>query len=350
MDDHLEAGPMGIECGRLHAVVKREPADMDGVDVMVAQQPLERRVLKAGITLGVTRAPGIDDVRDPGGVEPGMKPGARRVPDTVHGPRAALGGERRMIRRMPVARGDDIAGFARQTIDRLHHRVSVRHSECTSGAEVVLNIHDDQAFHTPEYSHGMPIELSTIRDELGRVLLTPEQAIALDVSGHKDAAVLVPLYLQDDEVHAVFTRRREDLRRHPGEISFPGGRYDDGEPDLRATALREADEEIGLPPDAVEIIGALQPTPTIATGYSVYPFVGLIEPGREWILSANEVAEVLELSLTALLAGYARRRLIRRGLPIRTDTYVVGDNLIWGATARILTDLFDRIAPLLKAG
>ncbi len=162
--------------------------------------------------------------------------------------------------------------------------------------------------------------------------------------------MLVPLYLQDDEIHAVFTRRREDMRRHPGEISFPGGRYDDGEPDLRATALREADEEIGLPPDAVEIIGALQPTPTIATGYSVYPFVGLIEPGREWILSANEVAEVLELSLTALLAGYARRRLVRRGLPIRTDTYVVGDNLIWGATARILADLFDRIAPLLQAG
>jgi 8-oxo-dGTP pyrophosphatase MutT (NUDIX family) len=196
----------------------------------------------------------------------------------------------------------------------------------------------------------MAIQLSTIRDELDRVLLKPEQAIALDVSGHKDAAVLVPLYLQDDELHAVFTRRREDLRRHPGEISFPGGRYDEGEADLRATALREADEEIGLPPDAVELIGALQPTPTIATGYSVYPFVGLIQPGHEWILSANEVAEVLELSLSALLAGYARRRLIRRGLPIRTDTYVVGDNLIWGATARILADLFDRIGPLLQAG
>jgi 8-oxo-dGTP pyrophosphatase MutT (NUDIX family) len=195
----------------------------------------------------------------------------------------------------------------------------------------------------------MPIELSTIRDELGRVLLTPEQAIALDVRGHKDAAVLVPLYLHDDEIHAVFTRRREDLRRHPGEISFPGGRYDDGEPDLRATALREADEEIGLPPDAVELIGALQPTPTIATGYSVYPFVGLIAPGRDWILSANEVAEVLEFSLRELVAGYGRRRLVRRGLPIRTDTYVVGDNLIWGATARILADLFDRITPLLQA-
>jgi 8-oxo-dGTP pyrophosphatase MutT (NUDIX family) len=194
----------------------------------------------------------------------------------------------------------------------------------------------------------MPARLTTVRDELRRVLLAPEEAISLEVHGRIDAAVLVPLYVEDDELHAVFTKRQEDLRRHPGEISFPGGRYDEGETDLRATALREAHEEIGLAPDAVEIVGALQPTPTIATGYAVYPFVGLIEPGRIWSLSAGEVAEVLELSLSALHAGYQRRRLIRRGLPIRTDTYLVGDHLIWGATARILADLLDRIEPLLS--
>jgi len=173
--------------------------------------------------------------------------------------------------------------------------------------------------------------------------------MALEVRGRTDAAVLVPLYLEGDELHAVFTKRREDMRRHAGEISFPGGRYDEGESDLRATALREAEEEIGLPPDAVEIVGALQPTPTIATGYAVYPFVGLIEPGRAWTPSAREVAEVLELPLRALLDGYARRRLVRRGIPIRTDTYLVGEHLIWGATARILADLFDRIDPLVRA-
>ncbi len=189
----------------------------------------------------------------------------------------------------------------------------------------------------------------SIRDDLRRVLLTTEEAVSLEVHGRTDAAVLVPLYLQNGELHAVFTKRRDDLRRHPGEISFPGGRYDEGEPDLRATALREAEEEIGLPADAVELLGALQPTPTIATGYAVYPFVGLIEPGRTWIPSVREVAEVLELSLQSLLDGYARRRLIRRGLPIRTDTYLVGDNMIWGATARIMADLFDRIEPLIRA-
>ncbi|MDP9400432.1 MAG: CoA pyrophosphatase, partial [Actinomycetota bacterium] len=110
-----------------------------------------------------------------------------------------------------------------------------------------------------------------------------------------------------------------------------------------ATALREAHEEIGLRPDGVELVGALQPTPTIATNYAVYPFVGLIEPGLEWTLSPREVDQVLELSLPDLREGYGRRRLVRRGMPFRTDVYVVGDHLIWGATARILGDLLTRI-------
>ena len=155
--------------------------------------------------------------------------------------------------------------------------------------------------------------------------------------------MLVPLYREQDEVHAVFTQRRDDLRRHAGEISFPGGRQDPGEPDLRATALREADEEIGLPRSAVTIIGALQPIPTIATNYAIYPFVGVIEPGHRWVPSAAEVEAVLEFSLADLRAGFARRRIVRRGVPFRTDTYVVGDHLIWGATARILGDLLERM-------
>jgi 8-oxo-dGTP pyrophosphatase MutT (NUDIX family) len=193
----------------------------------------------------------------------------------------------------------------------------------------------------------MTLDAQTIRDELGRALLGPDEAAKLDVRGRTDAAVLVALSVDDGELVAVLTERRADLRRHAGEISFPGGRRDEDDADLVATALREAHEEIGLPPEAVEVIGALQPTPTIATGYAVYPFVGLIEPGQIWKLSPREVAEVLELPLAALLRSYGRRRLIRRGIPIRTDTYIVDDRLIWGATARILADLFDRIGPLL---
>jgi 8-oxo-dGTP pyrophosphatase MutT (NUDIX family) len=191
------------------------------------------------------------------------------------------------------------------------------------------------------------VRQAALRGALADVLLAPEEAIELKVHGRSDAAVLVPLYMERGQLHAVFTRRREDLRRHAGEISFPGGRYDEGERDLVATALREAHEEIGLPREGVDVIGALRPTPTIATGYAIYPFVGMIEPGLKWTLSAREVAEVLELPLIQVRGGYKRQRLIRRGIPILTDTYVVAEHLIWGATARILSDLFDRIAGLL---
>jgi 8-oxo-dGTP pyrophosphatase MutT (NUDIX family) len=186
-------------------------------------------------------------------------------------------------------------------------------------------------------------------DELRPVLLSVPEALELHVRGRTDAGVLVPLYVDRGELHVVFTKRRDDLRRHPGEISFPGGRRDEEDADLLATALREAEEEIGLPRTEVDVLGALQPTPTIATGYAVYPFVGLIESGHAWTPSAREVAEVIELPLAALEAGYGRRRLVRRGLPIRTDTYLVGEYLIWGATARILADLFDRIGIMQAA-
>ncbi len=191
-----------------------------------------------------------------------------------------------------------------------------------------------------------PTDVDGFRAKVERVLLAPSDALAISVHGRTEAAVLVPVYLDRDEVHLVFTKRHEELRRHAGEISFPGGRREPGEQDLRATALREAHEEIGLPIDAVEIVGALQPTPTLATGYAVYPFVGLIDWGRDWAPNAAEVSAVIELSVGQLVSGYGRRRLVRRGIPIRTDTYVAGDHLIWGATARILADLLDRLAVL----
>ena len=179
------------------------------------------------------------------------------------------------------------------------------------------------------------------------VLLSPERASELEVRGTTEAAVLVPLYLKNHSLHAVFTERRHDLPRHAGEISFPGGRRDAEDSDLMATALREAHEEIGLDPQAVEVIGALQPTSTIATGYAIYPFVGLIAPGQQWVPNSREVSEVIELPLLAVASGFARRRLTRRGVPIRTDTYVVDGHVIWGATARIVGDLLERLETLI---
>ena len=164
----------------------------------------------------------------------------------------------------------------------------------------------------------------------------------MDAHGRTEAAVLIPLYGWPHSPGVVFTERRHDLRRHAGEISFPGGRRDRGE-ELLDTALREAEEEIALSPDAVEIVGALPPIGTFVTGYKVYPFVGLIEPGLRFEPNPREVESVLLAPLDDLVAGYGKRRLIRRGVPIRTDSYLVGGKLVWGATARILGDLLVRL-------
>ncbi|HEX7059704.1 MAG TPA: CoA pyrophosphatase [Solirubrobacterales bacterium] len=184
-----------------------------------------------------------------------------------------------------------------------------------------------------------------MKGDLRSLLLSPEQARAMKARGGTDAAVLLPLYGWPEEPGLVFTERRADMRRHAGEISFPGGRQDEADADLVATALREAHEEIALDPAAVELSGALPPTSTFVSGYRVHPFVGLIAHPGELGLEPNpaEVETVLTLSLDVLREGYEMRRLIRRGIPIHTPTYTADEHLIWGATARILGDLLERL-------
>ncbi len=163
--------------------------------------------------------------------------------------------------------------------------------------------------------------------------------------GSIDAAVLLPLYGWPDEPGLLFTERRADMRRHAGEISFPGGRRDPGDADLSATALREAEEEIGLDPGAVELGERLPAINTFVTGYRIHPFVGRIPHPSELTLRPNpaEVETVLSFSLEALRDAYEIRRLTRRGVPIHTPTYEIEGHLIWGATARILGDLLERL-------
>jgi 8-oxo-dGTP pyrophosphatase MutT (NUDIX family) len=180
------------------------------------------------------------------------------------------------------------------------------------------------------------------KPDLRDFLLDPGEAAALDAHGRTDAAVLIPMHGWPENPGLVFTERRSDLRRHAGEVSFPGGRRDPGE-DLLETALREAEEEIGLRRDNVEVVGALPPVGTFVTSYKVHPFVGLIPEDLRFEPNPAEVESVLVATLDDLVDGYGKRRLMPRGIPIKTDTYLVGESLIWGATARILGDLLERL-------
>jgi 8-oxo-dGTP pyrophosphatase MutT (NUDIX family) len=188
-------------------------------------------------------------------------------------------------------------------------------------------------------------ETVTETRELATLLLSAEEAAAMEARGGTEAAVLLPLYGWPDAPGLIFTERRADLRRHAGEVSFPGGRQDDADADLAATALREAHEEIALDPTGVEVVGALPPVSTFVTGYRIQPFVGLVGDPAELRLAPNptEVETVLAFSLDRLRQGYEMRRLVRRGVPVHTPTYEVDGQMIWGATARILGDFLKRL-------
>jgi 8-oxo-dGTP pyrophosphatase MutT (NUDIX family) len=188
------------------------------------------------------------------------------------------------------------------------------------------------------------------------VTLAPAlRGVLLDVASHSrpqadeqvPAAVLVPLYETNGELRVVLTKRRADLRRHAGEISFPGGRRDPEDATLTDTALREAEEEIGLERAQVTLVGALERTSTFVTNYAIHPFVGVLEGEWSWCASELEVEAVLEPALRKVRAGKTRTQMQRRGITFETDAYVFDGELVWGATARILEDLLERVGPLL---
>ena len=179
---------------------------------------------------------------------------------------------------------------------------------------------------------------------LRAVLLDPAEAQQREVPGSTTAAVLVPLHERNGELWAVFIMRRADLRLHAGQISFPGGRHEPGDRDLAHTALREADEEIGLDPAAVTLLGALAPTPTFVSDIAIYPVVGLIERPATWAPAADEVEAVLEAPLRALASTHRVETVERPRGRVTTDAYTIEGERIWGATGRILTDLLVRLS------
>jgi 8-oxo-dGTP pyrophosphatase MutT (NUDIX family) len=190
---------------------------------------------------------------------------------------------------------------------------------------------------------------------IGRLVTDLEDALrgrrrlVLAPAGKTVAAVLVPLLVIDGEPSLLFTRRSNRLPHHQGQVAFPGGRHHpDEDTDLVATALREAREEIGVDPDHVRLLGALDDIETVSSRFVITPFVGMVPHPYTFEASPAEVDVIFTVPLRVLQAPGAERRELwdfdGREIPI--DTYPVDGHVIWGATQRITRNLLTVLAGL----
>ncbi|MCD6010255.1 MAG: hydrolase [Flavipsychrobacter sp.] len=161
----------------------------------------------------------------------------------------------------------------------------------------------------------------------------------------RPSAVLCLLFPVNDELHVLLMKRREDKTAHSGQVSFPGGSYDETDADLKATALREAQEEVGIMSSDVEILGQLTSLYIPVSNFNVYPFIGYAKQKLEYNLSQNEVAYTLEVPLKELL--HADRKTVTEvispkfpDVKRKVNAYVLNNGtIIWGATAMMISEL-----------
>jgi 8-oxo-dGTP pyrophosphatase MutT (NUDIX family) len=201
-----------------------------------------------------------------------------------------------------------------------------------------------------------PAELSPVeRTGSGSAPLPAERSRdrARDARPAVPSAVLAPLYDRDGEAHVVLTRRGRHMRAHAGEVSFPGGRADPTDHDLVVTALREAEEEVGLPPTAVEVVGELDHLTTVTSGAFIVPWVGVI-PGQPLLRPTSpEVDAVLHVPLSELMApGVFReeRWTFAEGLTRPIVFFDLVGDTVWGATAAMLRQLLGFVTGTVGRG
>jgi 8-oxo-dGTP pyrophosphatase MutT (NUDIX family) len=182
-----------------------------------------------------------------------------------------------------------------------------------------------------------------------RTILSSRTRRVVEHPPFSHAAVLVPLFKKGEDCHLLFTKRSDQVKYHKGEISFPGGVVDEEDLELINTALREADEEIGLKKSDVQILGILDDIVTI-TEFIVTPIVGLFPYPYPFKVSEVEIAELIEVPLSSLLRvkSFSEKEIIRGGQKEIVYAYQYEKHIIWGATARILKQFLDLIVSARK--
>jgi len=179
------------------------------------------------------------------------------------------------------------------------------------------------------------------------------------IGGTRPAAVLVPIFEEAGEARVILTKRPETMPSHQGEIAFPGGKYEPVDPDLRATALREAHEEIGLDPGLVEIVGELDHLVTVAARFTLAPFVGLLPRRPALVPDVREVDAVFDVAISELLRDDVFREerwevppemLVGIGPDRAIHFFELAGETVWGATARILTGFLAHLTATLAEG
>lgn len=170
-------------------------------------------------------------------------------------------------------------------------------------------------------------------------LLLPADAPVRDIPGLRQSAVLLLLHGDPEHPSVLLTERSDTVPTHAGQISLPGGGRESRDRDLADTARRETEEEVGVPRDAITIVGRMPDLPSISF-YQVVPFIGTTWAPIDPVPQASEVARILRPPLEDLLApgSFSRQPRLWRGHPIPTYSYLYEDHVIWGLTARILMD------------
>ncbi len=163
------------------------------------------------------------------------------------------------------------------------------------------------------------------------------------------SAVLVPLYRRQGQYYTLFTKRTEQVKVHKGQISFPGGAYQEEDGSLLGTAVRECAEELGITADRVEILGALDDVITQTSSYIISPFVAFFPWPYEFKVNAREIEEVIEVPIFALLDKGCLRRETEsiNGEVVTSHFYHYQDKVIWGATAGILNQFLDILTQVM---